>query len=78
MIQLSIWQDQVAWYRNEYVCGDCDAEWADEWSCQCNDRCPACDLETEPRESYEVEPDTDTKMLLAIRHANEVMLSHIS
>jgi hypothetical protein len=78
MIQLSIWQEEVAWYRNEYLCGECGTEWADEWPCQCDDRCPTCNLETEPTESYEIEPDTDSKMLLAIRHANEEVLSRRS
>jgi hypothetical protein len=75
MIQLSIWQDEVVWFRNEYHCEECDTSWADEWSCQCNDRCPSCDLETEPLDSFEVEPDTPSKMELAIRHANEEILS---
>jgi hypothetical protein len=75
MIQLSIWQEDVTWYRNEYLCEECGTEWVDEWSCQCDDRCPACNLETEPQESHEIEPDTDAKMLLAISHANDEALS---
>jgi coenzyme F420-reducing hydrogenase gamma subunit len=78
MIQLSLWQKDVTWYRNEYLCGGCGTEWADEWSCQCNDRCPTCDLEIEPMESYEIEPDTDSKMLLAIQDTNEEVLSRLS
>lgn len=30
------------------------AEWVDEWSCTCNDRCPVCNAEVEPYESEEV------------------------
>src|SRR5690242_16070565 len=26
-------------------------EWSDEWSCQCNDKCPQCNAEIEPYES---------------------------
>lgn len=32
----------MAWYRNHYHCGDCNQCWADEWSCCCDDECPAC------------------------------------
>lgn len=75
MTQLSLWQEDVVWFRNEYYCEECDTNWADEWSCQCNDRCPTCDQETEPQDSLEIEPDTPSKMQLAILHANEAMLS---
>lgn len=39
---------KVRWYRKYYVCPRCAAEWTDEWSCLCNDRCPTCDLEITP------------------------------
>lgn len=32
----------------------CDQEWEDVWSCECNDRCPICNLEIEPYESEEL------------------------
>jgi hypothetical protein len=32
----------MAWYRNQYHCGDCGADWEDEWSCCCDDECPNC------------------------------------
>lgn len=32
----------MAWFRNHYHCYRCDLEWRDEWSCQCDDDCPAC------------------------------------
>jgi hypothetical protein len=32
----------MAWYRNHYRCGDCRADWEDEWSCCCDDECPNC------------------------------------
>lgn len=41
----------------------------------CNDRCPDCDGEIEPRESFEITPDNPSKMELAIRHLNEEKLS---
>lgn len=32
----------MAWYLNHYHCGDCGTDWADEWSCGCDDECPNC------------------------------------
>jgi len=29
-------------FLNYYRCGRCGHEWTDEWSCQCDDDCPAC------------------------------------
>jgi len=75
MVQMSVCQDEVIWFRNEYVCDLCGIVWADEWSCECNDRCPGCDLETEPLESIETEPSNQTNWELAISHANHRFLA---
>lgn len=32
----------MAWFLNHYHCGDCGADWKDEWSCCCDDECPNC------------------------------------
>ncbi len=32
----------MAWFRNRYECYRCEYEWTDEWSCGCDDECPAC------------------------------------
>jgi hypothetical protein len=32
----------MAWFANHYLCAQCDAPWADEWSCMCDDDCPRC------------------------------------
>lgn len=32
----------MAWFINHYHCGDCGADWDDEWSCCCDDECPEC------------------------------------
>ncbi len=32
----------MAWFRNRYVCAECDEAWEDEWSCGCDDDCPHC------------------------------------
>ncbi|WP_069910323.1 hypothetical protein [Devosia insulae] len=31
----------MAWYLNHYHCDSCDTEWEDDWSCCCDDDCPA-------------------------------------
>lgn len=42
------------WYENFYECSVCGTKWADEWSCMCNDRCPHCDVETQPSSSVDL------------------------
>jgi hypothetical protein len=32
----------VTWFRNYYTCARCKQDWADEWSCMCDDDCPHC------------------------------------
>lgn len=32
----------MAWYANHYHCDECNTGWVDEWSCCCDDDCPAC------------------------------------
>jgi hypothetical protein len=32
----------MAWFRNHYDCDRCGGSWSDEWSCTCDDDCPAC------------------------------------
>ena len=32
----------MAWYRNYYTCARCGYDWADEWSCTCEDDSPQC------------------------------------
>lgn len=29
-------------WLNHYTCERCGHDWEDEWSCQCDDDCPAC------------------------------------
>jgi hypothetical protein len=42
-------------YVNRYRCPRCGDEWADVWSCCCNDRCPKCGLkDIEPYKSEDV------------------------
>lgn len=45
-------------FINRYHCL-CGVEWQDEWSCACNDKCPACNKEIEP---YESEPYEDEEV----------------
>lgn len=50
-------------YLNHYCHDDCPVEpgveWTDQWSCMCNDRCPACNREIEPHHSDELEPEAE-------------------
>lgn len=42
-------------YVNYYRCPYDGTEWADVWSCCCNDQCPKCDVkDIEPYKSEEV------------------------
>jgi hypothetical protein len=43
--------EDEGWFINHYHCPDCGINWADEWSCTCNDECPCCGHEIEPYES---------------------------
>ena len=46
-------------YLNYYHC-PCGTRWFDIWSCMCNDRCPACNIEIEPYHSLDLfEGDED-------------------
>lgn len=42
------------WFGNFYDCSECGNSWTDKWSCMCNDRCPACNVETEPSSSIDL------------------------
>ena len=35
-------REEILRFRNYYLCPECKAEWVDEWSCTCDDECPAC------------------------------------
>lgn len=38
-------------WRNRYRCDECNEEWADTWSCQCDDECPSCGNDFSPYQS---------------------------
>jgi rubrerythrin len=42
------------WWRNSYICTECDTMWEDDWSSQCDDRCPNCDTSMSPYASIEI------------------------
>lgn len=42
-------------YTNHYE--HCGRIWTDQWSCMCNDRCPACGHEIEPFKSLDLVED---------------------
>ena len=35
-------REEEAQFLNYYHCNECGHEWTDEWSCMCDDDCPAC------------------------------------
>lgn len=42
-------------FVNYYRCPDDGTEWADIWTCCCNDKCPACGVkDIEPYKSREI------------------------
>jgi transcription initiation factor IIE alpha subunit len=46
--------DEPLRFRNFYTCPDDGTRWHDEWSCQCNDRCPTCNKEITPSYSEDL------------------------
>ncbi len=51
----------MALFRNFYRC-DCGEEWKDEWSCTCDDRCPACNTSCSPHDSEDVDDGYTTEL----------------
>lgn len=47
--------DLLFWFLNHYECDECGETWHDEWDCQCDDRCPGCNVSCSPYESSELE-----------------------
>lgn len=41
----------MAWFLNHFRCARCGFEWADEWSCMCDDDCRRCGLNMSPHKS---------------------------
>lgn len=56
-------EDEPIVWRNRYKCG-CGEEWTDDWSCQCDDRCPTCDTSVGPIDSEWIGPDEDEEQTL--------------
>jgi hypothetical protein len=46
-------------FTNYYVCPRCRTRWTDEWTCMCNDRCPKCNLEVQPCDSHDNDPEPE-------------------
>lgn len=42
------------WFENSYDCSECGRSWTNKWSCMCDDRCPECNVETEPTSSIDL------------------------
>jgi hypothetical protein len=44
-------------FLNYYRCPYDGAAWVDVWSCACNDRCPICRAEIEPRRTEDIDAE---------------------
>jgi hypothetical protein len=55
IISVAPTEPQAFRFRNHYECPNDGTKWHDEWTCKCNDRCPACDREIEPYLSEDIE-----------------------
>lgn len=43
-------------WANHYTCDDCESEWTDHWSCQCDDECGDCGHDLSPAVSDWIGP----------------------
>lgn len=48
---LSAMQGQVNQVESTYRHDECEEEWTNRWSCACDDECPSCGHDIEPRDS---------------------------
>jgi len=71
-------------FLNRYCC-DCGNEWADQWSCACDDRCPVCNTSTSPSSSRDLvmrdQIQTETfqlRMLSAVVAGLDMLLNEMS
>jgi hypothetical protein len=62
---VEIEKDEPNKYINHYRCPDCNTEWQDEWSCQCDDECPVC---ATPYSPYMSEDINEQKTLTILYH----------
>ena len=46
-------------FTNFYQCSECNYDWSTEWSCACDDRCPACDTSISPFHSEDADDYDD-------------------
>lgn len=71
-------------YLNHYRC-DCGEAWTDQWSCACDDRCPACNAATAPSKTVDlisrdqIAPEVfDVRMTGALIAALEMLASEMA
>lgn len=51
----------MAWFSLKYYCEDCDIEWDDEWSCECDSSCPECGSDYSPKDSTDLTFEFNTE-----------------
>lgn len=49
--------DDGAWFRNEYAHEECGTSWSSEWSCGVDEECPKCGVDISPTDSVEIYRD---------------------
>jgi hypothetical protein len=59
--KVTIEPDEPNKFINYYRHNKCDAEWQDEWSCQCDDECPVCGTAISPYKSDDIESGETTE-----------------
>lgn len=57
-------EEDNSWFLNHYRHQDCpvqpSVEWDDEWSCGCDDECPACGAAISPYDSEDLSDGQST------------------
>lgn len=61
----------MAWFRNVYRCDECGVVWEDEWSCMCDDECPACGSS-----DYSPEDSEDLSVIIEKRLSGNSVISY--
>lgn len=63
-------------YLVRYHCSACDRRWSAQWSCACDDPCPACGRDTEASD-YELDGTHAQEELDAFNAPERVAVPHV-
>ena len=59
--------DNPCVFQNEYEC-NCGQCWSQDWSCGCDDTCPACGMDCAPADTTWVGPVSEDLQVLWMEH----------